>query len=367
MTSILVAKGAQDAYFTDNPQVSFFRSSYKRYGNFSQTVLSQVISGSATKGGISDITIDHKGDLLGHVFFTKKNSSGQLQPDITANDIEKVEILIGDQIIDSISTDQLVSERFFSCEKYARTQTSGYEKGGVLGFYGSYMYPLGFWFCSKYSFSLPVIALQYHTVRIRITWGAAPETGGYYEAWSNYIHLDTKEREEMASKPMVVAIPQHQEAPLGTGLSLNLPFNNPVRYIYGRAGTTDIMGKPVPDITEKIWLCVNGVDLTDRKEIHPHYTAVPCLYNTYWGGCNATDTLVDVVPTVSAGGVVTAVDVQKETGARPTFFHPFCLYVNDTSQWNGSCNFSRLDTFELKTTSPIVTPHLWQQSKYSQN
>ena len=34
----LVAVGAQDAHLVGSPEVSFFRSTYKRYTNFSQTV-----------------------------------------------------------------------------------------------------------------------------------------------------------------------------------------------------------------------------------------------------------------------------------------------------------------------------------------
>ena len=47
----LVAVGAQDAHLVGSPEVSFFRSTYKRYTNFSQTVERQVIQGNVNNNG----------------------------------------------------------------------------------------------------------------------------------------------------------------------------------------------------------------------------------------------------------------------------------------------------------------------------
>jgi len=64
----LVAIGAQDAHLVGQPEVSFFRSNYKRHTNFAQTVERQVIQGNPTVGGMSTVRFERKGDMLGYVY-----------------------------------------------------------------------------------------------------------------------------------------------------------------------------------------------------------------------------------------------------------------------------------------------------------
>src|SRR6056300_1076592 len=59
----LVAVGAQDAHLVGSPEISFFRSTYKRHTNFSQTVERQVIQGNVSNGGMSTVRFERKGDL----------------------------------------------------------------------------------------------------------------------------------------------------------------------------------------------------------------------------------------------------------------------------------------------------------------
>ena len=53
----LVAVGAQDAHLVGQPEVSFFRSNYKRHTNFAQTVERQVIQGNPSAGGMSTVQV----------------------------------------------------------------------------------------------------------------------------------------------------------------------------------------------------------------------------------------------------------------------------------------------------------------------
>lgn len=357
MTSILVAKGKQDVYLTDKPEVSYFTSVFKRYTNFDQSVHQQVISGKPVAGTVSYVTVERVGDLLGHVYFTKKSTNGVLQPDITSNDIKMVELMIGDQVIDSLTTDQLVSSRYFH-ERFAMTNVPGYEKNGVLGFYGNYMYPLGFWFCEGANNTLPLVALQYHDVRLRITWGSDPQDDVYFESWANYYFLDTRERERFSQpgfkSDTIIYQHQEQEVSGNGGLSLALDFNNPVYCIYSKIGKTDIFGKTMPNISDKVGINVNGTIVSSQKEIHPHYTVAPNMYNTRWGVWPVNEPISNVVVTTLPSGDVESVTVESEA-SRISFFHSFCIN-NNNQQLSGSCNFSRIDSFELKTTSTIVKP-----------
>ena len=72
----LVAIGAQDAHIVGRPEVSFFRSTYKRHTNFAQTVEKQVIQGNPVANGMSTVRFERKGDLLGYVYITNRNTPG---------------------------------------------------------------------------------------------------------------------------------------------------------------------------------------------------------------------------------------------------------------------------------------------------
>ncbi len=93
----LVAIGAQDAHIVGDPQVSFFRSSYKRHTNFTKVIDNQVIQGNPGSNNVSTVRFERKGDLLSYVYLTKKVSGALTEFDNA--DVDKVELLIGGQII----------------------------------------------------------------------------------------------------------------------------------------------------------------------------------------------------------------------------------------------------------------------------
>src|SRR6056300_4922 len=97
----LVAIGAQDAHIVGKPEVSFFRSNYKRHTNFAQTVERQVIQGNPTSGGMSTVRFERKGDLLSYVYLAPNSGTSAVKfaPDDWVSQIAKVELLIGGQVI----------------------------------------------------------------------------------------------------------------------------------------------------------------------------------------------------------------------------------------------------------------------------
>jgi len=99
----LVAVGAQDVHLVGQPEVSFFRSTYKRHTNFSQTVERQVIQGNVSNNGMSTIRFERKGDLLNYVYLMPIKGDGLSANTFTTDwtdVISKVELLIGGQVID---------------------------------------------------------------------------------------------------------------------------------------------------------------------------------------------------------------------------------------------------------------------------
>ena len=63
----LVAYGAQDIYLTGQPQITFFKSVYRRHTNFAMESIHQTFNGSNSFGKRVSATISRNGDLLGRL------------------------------------------------------------------------------------------------------------------------------------------------------------------------------------------------------------------------------------------------------------------------------------------------------------
>ena len=64
----LSAFGAQDVYLTGTPQITFFKSVYRRYTNFATESIQQAFDGTVDFGKLPTVTISRNGDLLGAVW-----------------------------------------------------------------------------------------------------------------------------------------------------------------------------------------------------------------------------------------------------------------------------------------------------------
>ena len=168
----LVATGAQDAWLTGKPEVSFFRSNYRRYTHYAQSVERQVIQGTPQAGGISLIRFEKKGDLLGYVYFTARdnNNAGVAGLD-WSKVIDKVELLIGGQVVDTqdfqwmTDVEPVVGAQTYS-QRYLNLAPTGITNQK------SAFFPLKLFFCKDYFLALPLVALQFHDVELRITWSS---------------------------------------------------------------------------------------------------------------------------------------------------------------------------------------------------
>lgn len=294
----LVAVGAQDAHLVGQPEVSFFRSNYKRHTNFAQTVEKQVIQGNPSSNGMSTVRFERKGDMVGYVYIA--NRGGNI---IDWNPrISKVELLIGGQVIDE-------QDYEFSSNLAPTVMNQTYSKSTYVD---EAFYPLRFSFCENAQSAIPLIALQYHDVELRITWGATATADA--EVYVQFIHLDTDERTALSSTPQNMLITQTQKAVASASKTQELNFNHPMKYLVAANAMT---------AADKLKLQINGTDVTDAKTVIPHFTSAPIYYHT------------------SAGVVSSA----TKTTDNLTLI-PFCL---DTAkvQPTGSLNFSRLDSARL--------------------
>jgi len=275
----LVAYGAQDVYLTGNPQITFFKVVYRRHTNFALEAIEQSYNGNNNFGSRVTVQITRNGDLINRIYFYGKlnNTHGSLGvalvPYVGHKLLKTIELEIGGQRIDKHYSEWLYiwNELSLPAGKHEgyRTMVGGskYNNSICLGAGKSYeLYvPLEFWFCRNVGLALPLIALQYHEVKVNIEYETAANlvdvsavnycdnvtttnnstlatssslTLGSVAMWVDYIFLDTDERRRFAQLSHEYLIEQLQftgtdsvtaSASADTMKSIRLNFNHPTK------------------------------------------------------------------------------------------------------------------------------------------
>jgi hypothetical protein len=416
----LVAYGAQDIYLTGNPQITFFRIVYRRHTNFSLESIENTFSGAADFGKKVTSTISRNGDLV-HKTYLQVTLPTVTVPAaaITGESngfrwlnwlghilVKTVELEIGGQRVD----------KHYSAWLHIwneLTQTAGHAAGyanmvgnsadltsvtEVLNGDASktvpsktLYIPLQFWFCRNPGLALPLIALQYHEVKINVElapladcyWSGTKDAAGVWTTamstvvpgslsscslWVDYCYLDTEERRRMAQVSHEYLIEQLQftgdESTSSGNYKAKLNFNHPCK--------------------ELVWV------------VQPNcHTEADALLGKQW--FNFTDTLetsVDAVAfykTVASGGLMPSVGANPVAKAKiqlnghdrfaerdGDYFNlvqPYQHHTNVPSkginvysfallpeehQPSGSCNMSRIDnaTLQLSLTPASVANNM---------
>ena len=257
----LVAYGAQDIHLTGNPQITFFKVVYRRHTNFSIESIEQVWDGISTKPGRCVSTISRNGDLINRMYLEVDAINQHYQGNTPAVAINSVELEIGGQSIVTLSGlwmevwSELTQKNpsgigAFHNGASSRKGTLFQNMSGMGGvfngedsasFKNKYFVPLQFWFCQNIGLSLPLIALQYHEVKIILDhkFGKSSEGSPFTSVsnntlWCDFIFLDTDERRRYAEVAHEYLIEQVQEQALnknssGSSAITNLKFNHPVK------------------------------------------------------------------------------------------------------------------------------------------
>jgi hypothetical protein len=278
----LVAYGAQDVYLTGNPQITFFKVVYRRHTNFSMETIQQTINGTSTLGAAKTsgtVTISRNGDLVHKLYVTSSTAAIDNGSEI----VNEVELEIGGQRIDRHTAEWMqVWNELTTPESKAvglKAMTGDVGVSGTTGVTKVHI-PLQFWFCRNPGLALPLIALQYHEVKLKCTWGIGTVTVGAnaaVEVWADYIYLDTDERRRFAQISHEYLIEQLQFTTVGTNTGkVQLNFNHPVKELIW-TDSTDGTG------TVKTKLTLNGHDRFAEQEPdyfqlrqpYDHHTAIP--------------------------------------------------------------------------------------------
>jgi hypothetical protein len=193
----LVAYGAQDVYLTGNPQITFFKVVYRRHTNFAIEAIEQSINGTPNFGSRVTIQITRNGDLINRVYFytgltnnnvvntsaLTENNGVALVPYFGLRLLKTIELEIGGQRIDKHYSEWLYiwNELSLPIQKKdgyrLMVGADKYNRAIYLAAQETYelTIPLEFWFCRNVGLALPLIALQYHEVKINIEFATLSE------------------------------------------------------------------------------------------------------------------------------------------------------------------------------------------------
>ena len=297
----LVAYGAQDVYLTGNPQITFWKVTYRRHTNFAMESIEQTFNGQADFGRRVTCTISRNGDLAYRTYL--QVTLPQIDQTLNPGDVSKgtgvfarwldfpgeqlvsqVEVEIGGQRIDRQYGDWM---HIWNQLTLTSEQQRGYNKmvgnttqltfitdpdfapvdgpcatdaprqvcapRNALPETTLYV-PLQFWYCRNPGLALPLIALQYHEIRINLDlrpideclWAmtslgeyCAKVTNAYQQSivaaslYVDYVFLDTDERRRMAQNPHEYLIEQVQftgdESVGSSSNKIKLNFNHPCK------------------------------------------------------------------------------------------------------------------------------------------
>tara|TARA_B100000214_G_scaffold375479_1_gene362045 strand:- start:3636 stop:5105 length:1470 start_codon:yes stop_codon:yes gene_type:complete len=292
----LTASGVQDNYITGNPQITFFKSVYRRHTNFAIETVQQIIDGDL---GTEDTTtnstvkITKTADLLNGIYIV----CPQHILGINATElINSVDLVIGGTLMDRQTNewmkvwDELTIDH--NKKEGYKYMTGGFNTTNKVSTnQSSVTIPLNFWFCRHIGLSLPLISIQYHDIILKIEWGINSKInrGGstsitsLCEVWCDNIFLDSEERKRFGENEHEYLIEQVQtidtvnQSP-SSKFKLN-SFNHPLKEIIW---TED--GNNVNQISnEKINITINGIErLSEQykeyytlKQPYQHHTNIP--------------------------------------------------------------------------------------------
>ena len=418
----LVAYGAQDVYLTGQPKVTFFQAVYKRHTNFAMENIQQTVNGTPSNSGRVSVTIARNGDLVGDMYIrlqpvvaaaavlTSTNTAIDLNW-LAERSIASIELTIGGQRIDKHYQTwwRLYAELFLGESdkiNYGKMTSAVVPVSDATNPTSVYL-PLLFFFNRNPGLYLPLIALQYHEVRM--DFDLSSYFGSYFgsgspvfEVWANYVYLDTEERRRFAQKGHEYLIEQVQHtggdsitlattpAPTAsaTAQTIRLSFNHPVKeLIWCYQNTTSTAYNSLWNFSSSA-ANVN-VTCSPLPQLAlgalPHTVGAPRLYSNIcvtalsnalisnafagvgWceeGSCStASATACEVGPLYNFKLVLNGQDRFKEQSGK--YFNQYQPYVYHTGvpypgvyaysfalqpeehQPTGTCNFSRIDNAQV--------------------
>ena len=398
----LVAYGAQDIYLTGNPQITFFKVVYRRHTNFSMEAILQTFNGSIGTGSSTvTATISRNGDLVSNLWLDigidRDTLSATTYANFTNNTghafVKDCEIEIGGQRIDRHYSQWLdiwneltdhEEQEWIGLNKHAAK--NAYLKSGDSSGSGSQVtrlyVPLKFWFCRNPGLALPLIALQYHEVKLKLTTraltglvnGAGAVASGTMpsptcDLYADYIYLDTDERRRFAQVSHEYLIEQLQRETGTMSNSQTLNFNHPVKELIwvvqaSNAATEGATGGSDMDVATGTANSQSDAASTFKKNDYFNYSPGSGGAEEILNGASSREGFTDMKLQLNghdrfskrkASYFRTCQPIQAghKVPSKHIYMYSFALKPEE-HQPSGTCNFSRIDNAQMLFTGGEV-------------
>ena len=390
----LVAYGAQDIYLTGNPQITFFKVVYRRHTNFAVESIEQTFNGSADFNKRVTATISRNGDLIQQMYLEvslpvcaalgSTAGSNVWTYGVGNALVSQAEIEIGGQLIDrqygdwmNIWTELTIPagkrDGYDNMVGNALTTGDTDQQGGLSFLVAQRLYvPLQFWFNRNPGLALPLIALQYHEVKLNLTLrsfadlvnceAVAATTSGILgcKLYVDYVYLDTDERRRFAQVSHEYLIEQVQFtgtetiSAAKTNHNVTLNFNHPVKeLIWAHTTATHVTSSNPATATSNKWFNYSGTD--SSAGVDSFSTALLQLNGHDRFSVRYADYFRKVqnyehhtrVPRVGADLAGIKADAVQAVFRQYIYSYSFALSPEE-HQPSGTCNFSRIDNAVLQ-------------------
>ena len=396
----LVASGAQDIYLTGNPQITFFKIVYRRHTNFSIECIEQTIDGVIdAEASSSTITISRNGDLVGSMHLEVKFAPGITGSTATTRStqwtnntghafIKEVEVEIGGQKIDKQNgqwldiwneltdheeIEHLGLNKHKSKKAYLLNGASGTNAMDALKVY----VPLKFWFNRNPGMALPLIALQYHEVKIKLkTRGilalvnstgtlAGTAVKPNVKLWVDYIYLDNDERKRFSQNSHEYLIEQVQKHESQMEASKEMDFSHPIKELIWVIQDATVKSENISATASDVNAIQNIVDLstesTSNKNDYFNFTTNINDDSEIISNQTSIESFKTAVLTLNGHDRFKPRDASYFRLIQPAqaghripdkhiYMYSFALKP-EQHQPSGSCNFSKIDTAILSFTT----------------
>jgi hypothetical protein len=410
----LVAYGAQDIYLTGNPQITFFKVVYRRHTNFAVESIEQTFNGQVDFGKRVTATISRNGDLIQQMYLEAvlpKLANGTYGTNCTWTYgignamINKAEIEIGGQLIDrhygdwmNIWTeltvpagkrngyDNMVGNALLASSEQGSSWDADDNNSSTK--YRVYV-PFQFWFNRNPGLALPLIALQYHEVKLNLelrpitdlVQGQSITVAGSLvscKLYVDYIYLDTDERRRFAQVSHEYLIEQvqftgSQTIPAGTTTqNITLNFNHPVKELVWAHVTSNhstAYSATTPLVGSGSWFNYSGADSTaaggiGSSGIDSFTTGLLQLnghdrfYVRYADYFRKVQNYEHHTRVPRVGGDLTGTTADNIQGSLRQYIYSYSFALSpEEHQPSGTCNFSRIDNAVLQLgygTDPLT-------------
>ena len=244
----LAVTGYQDTFLTGDPQLSYYQKIFTKRAGYTSELLRIAFDSDIRFGGSSICTIDNDTcDIITGFYLNFSFSDAQSVPQDAGHAyVERVDLLIGGQtivsmtgeimaILSDVTDEQRTRENYDKILKRSVSQTSY----GTTASANSFFVELPF-FGRSYSNSFPLLALNRHTIQVRLFMRGQTELGNpplpKVELLLQAMYIDQEHRNFFLGRQMDYVIKQYQLARVNlkdlNQIRFKTLFENPVKEFF---------------------------------------------------------------------------------------------------------------------------------------